>query len=494
MILKIIDNNNNILEKKIQLEDFDIENENNNNLESHPEIKIIIINNNNNEERIFEKSLSLCIIKLEEYRKKNIFGKINEESEISKIRITVNDNNQLYSNIFYYWQLLRFCSNSQDFFNALRNYFYDNKIILIEHNLDSTYEFKVDLSYIREYKIEIRKNQINYSEYTCCACCECKCYQNLYTFCLNKKYFCLCLCLYAIIRIFLKVLFYFCKLIIRILLQIGEIYFSLILLGFFLETTTILLTGSQVFMHGGWWVLEIYLFSYLAFFLNYQLVYPLVLQFWEALKFRYIKERNPFIIIVRSMKTNDFIGGENKLSENILDIICICTSVLYLISFLIYNSTPLLFEIINLFIFIIFPLIKSSIIYFYNWYIGLIIIKFRLSRNNNNINDENVRKLVNFDKFSQKLKSNEFNESYGELDPIRLRMYGEGLINFQSECFKWKFISSLFSFFLTILTYSLKFRSWKFPLYFLFFFIAIFPVSTAIPLDNCNENIKNLKI
>ena len=230
----------------------------------------------------------------------------------------------------------------------------------------------------------------------------------------------------------------------------------------------------------------IYLFINLFIYLNFQIVYPLVLQFWEALKFRYIKERNPFIIIVRSMKTNDFIGGENKLSENILDIIYICTSVLYLISFLIYNSTPLLFEIINLFIFIIFPLIKSSI--------GLIIIKFRLSRNNNNINDENVRKLVNFDKFSQKLKSNEFNESYGELDPIRLRMYGEGLINFQSECFKWKFISSLFSFFLTILTYSLKFRSWKFPLYFLFFFIAIFPVSTAIPLDNCNENIKNLKI
>ena len=170
MILKIIDNNNNTLEKKIEFEDFIIEN--GNEIDNNIEFKIIIVtnNNNNNEQRIYEKSLPICNIKLEKYKKKDIYGQINEESEISKIKITIHDNNHLYSNIFYYWQLLRFCSNSQDFFNALENYFNENKIILIEHDLESKYEFKVDLPYIREYRIEIRKNQINYSEYICCAC------------------------------------------------------------------------------------------------------------------------------------------------------------------------------------------------------------------------------------------------------------------------------------------------------------------------------------
>jgi len=210
MILKIIDNNNNSLEKKIEFGDFimEIENENDNNIE----FKIIIVtnNNNNNEQRIYEKSIPLCKIKLEEYKKKDIYGQKNEESEISKIKITINDNNNLYSNIFYYWQLLRFCSNSQDFFNALRNYFNDNKIILKEYGLESKYEFKVDLPYIREYCIEIRKNQINYSEYTCCVCsCSCSCYEGLSTFC-NKKCLDIIKCIIRLLLVVLKSLYYSC--------------------------------------------------------------------------------------------------------------------------------------------------------------------------------------------------------------------------------------------------------------------------------------------
>ena len=248
MILKIIDNNNNSLEKKIEFGDFimEIENENDNNIE----FKIIIVtnNNNNNEQRIYEKSIPLCKIKLEEYKKK-------------------------ISNIFYYWQLLRFCSNSQVFFNALRNYFNDNKIILIEYGLESKYEFKVDLPYIRQYCIEIRKNQTYFSEYTCCAC---SCYERLSTFC-NQKCLDIIKCIIRLLLVVLKSLYYSCLLIIRLLLQIGEIYFSLVLLGFFLETTTLFLTGSQVFTHGAWWILFGYLFLYLFLFLNSQIVYPLVL-------------------------------------------------------------------------------------------------------------------------------------------------------------------------------------------------------------------------
>ena len=484
MILEIIDNNNNVLQKKIEFEDFIIENEND--INNDIEFKIIIVTNNNNinEQRIYEKSLPLCNIKLEEYKKKDIYGQKNEESEISKIKITINDNNHLYSNIFYYWQFLRFCSNSHDFFDALKNYFNDNKIILIEYGLESKYEFKVDLPYIREYSIEIIKNQINYNEYTCCAC---KCCESICSFCnqinLNRRHFIIriLLILLKLLLILLKLLYYSCLLIIRLLLQIGEIYFSLILLGAFLETTTLLLTGSQVFVNLKYGIFFIYLLLYLFCFLNFQIVYPLVLQFWEASKFRYMKEKNPFISIVRSIKKNNFIGGENKLSQNILDIFCICVSILYLLSFMIYNLTPLVFESINLLIFIIIPLIKYLLIFIFNWYIGWKIIIFRFKLNNNN--DEIARRLLNFDKFSKKLITNEPNESYNELDPIRLLMYGQGL-NKNCFCFILKLFYSLISLLLTSLSYSLYFGSWKFPLYFILFFIAIFPVSTAIPFDN----------
>ena len=481
MILKIIDNNNNALEKKIEFGDFIFENENE--IGNNFEFKIIIItnNNNNNEQRIYENSLPICKIKLEEYKKKDIYGQINEENEISKIKITINDNNLSYSNIFYYWQLLRFCSNSQDFFNALRNYFNDNKIILTEYDLESKYEFKVDLPYIREYSIEIRKNQINYNEYTCCVCsCSFSCCEKLTTFC-NQKCLDIIQIINRLLLVVLKLLYYSLLLIIRLLLQIGEIYFSLVLLGFFLETTTLLLTSSQVFTHDGYWILFFYLFIYLFAFINFQIVYPLVLQFWEASKLRYIKEKNPFISIVRSIKKYDFIGGENKLLENILDIFCICVSILYLFSFIIYNLTPIFFEAINLFIFIIIPLIKFLIIFIFNWFIGWRIIKYRFNKNNND-NDKIARKLLNFDKFSKKLITNEPKESYGELDPIKLRMYGEGL-NKNYSGILCKTFYSIVSLILTTLSYSIYFKSWKFPLFFIIFFIAIFPISTAIPLD-----------
>jgi hypothetical protein len=158
--------------------------------------------------------------------------------------------------------LLRFCNNSQDFFGALRNYFNDNKIILIEIDLESKYEFKVDLPYINKYSIEIKKNQINYSEYICCdccCCCSCSC-REILTSCGNEYCLCIIQLINRLLLLVLKILYYSCLLIIRFLLQIGEIYFSLVLLGFFLETTTLLLTGSQVFTHGGYWFLFINLF------------------------------------------------------------------------------------------------------------------------------------------------------------------------------------------------------------------------------------------
>ena len=51
--------------------------------------------------------------------------------------------------------------------------------------------------------------------------------------------------------------------------------------------------------------------------------------------------------------------------------------------------------------------------------------KIQIYINNDNNNDEITRKLLNFDKFSKKLITNQPCESYGELNPIRLLMYGE---------------------------------------------------------------------
>ena len=182
-----------------------------------------------------------------------------------------------------------------------------------------------------------------------------------------------------------------------------------------------------------------------------------------------MKEKNPFISIVRSIKKNDFIGGENKLLENILDIFCICASIFYLISFMTYNLTNILFEVINLFIFIIIPLIKSLIIFVINWLIGWRIIKYRFYKNNDNNNDEITRKLLNFDKFSKKLITNEPSESYGELDPIKLLMYGEKPSFNDNRSFIKVFLS-IVSLILIILSYSIYYKSWKFPLYFFFFY------------------------
>jgi hypothetical protein len=66
---------------------------------------------------------------------------------------------------------------------------------------------------------------------------------------------------------------------------------------------------------------------------------------------------------------------------------------------MIYNLTPIIFEVINLFLFIIIPLIKYLIIFIFNWYIGCRTIQYRFSKEDNEI----ARKLLNYDKFSKKL-------------------------------------------------------------------------------------------
>lgn len=104
---------------------------------------------------------------------------------------------------------------------------------------------------------------------------------------------------------------------------------------------------------------------------------PLVFQFWLASNLSYIKEKNPIKIIVREFsiscrKSN--IGKCNYICELTFDIIFFVFFLLYIISFCIYNKEPKMFEVLNLLIFIIFPLINLSVIYGFTWYKGFKVI------------------------------------------------------------------------------------------------------------------------
>ena len=70
-----------------------------------------------------------------------------------------------------------------------------------------------------------------------------------------------------------------CKFI-RILFQVGDFYFSIILFGLYLETTTLLIRPSSKFMTLGWSVLEFLLILSIFIFTNIISILPLTLQFW----------------------------------------------------------------------------------------------------------------------------------------------------------------------------------------------------------------------
>ena len=213
--------------------------------------------------------------------------------------------------------------------------------------------------------------------------------------------------------------------IIRIILQIGDIYFCLILLGIFLETSTILITSSRKFMFGWAYILEFFLLAYIFYFLNCLLILPLALQFWETSKLRYIKEINPFILILR-LKKDDNINKENKCCEINLDIVCFVLIILYLLSFGLYNICPEFFEILNIICFIILPLIKFFIIFASTWYFGFrILLNEYCSCCDCSLQDNEIKTLLSFDKFERQNLNHEPSELYQDLEPVRLLMYNE---------------------------------------------------------------------
>jgi len=69
---------------------------------------------------------------------------------------------------------------------------------------------------------------------------------------------------------------------IRIIFQIGEFYFSIILFGIYLETTTLLITSSSKFLTLEWggFFLEAFVLIAIFYFTNIISIFPLVFQFW----------------------------------------------------------------------------------------------------------------------------------------------------------------------------------------------------------------------
>ena len=445
--------------KVIRFNEFNNYNVDNNTIIENPlEIRIIIINSERN---IFERIINICSIKLEKYIEKDIFDEVLNIGDSFKIKMTIKDNQNNYVTVFYYLELLRFCKNSKDFFEILQNnYIKEDKAKLIESN--TKFKFKINLPKIEEYIIIIKKEDQNCCTnvlnnikkcYECCNCWKC---------------FCSCCLIRNIISL---------GIVVRFLFQIGDIYFSFILLGIHLQTSAILITASQVFMTGWWWILEFYLLFYVSFFINFINLFPLSMQFWETLKFRYIKEKNPFIILLRIFKKDNIIDEENKKCENYIDFICFIFFLLLVIFWLfVYNKSPIPFEILNLFIFIIIPLAKFLFLFVYNYIIGICTIYNRIKNNK-----EAIKEMTDFKIFENKLEFNQPDESYNDLEPIRLLMNGEE--NNQLNYSDIKFLYIICGFLLPLLSYSIQFKSISFFIYFLIFYILMFPMSYSVPLN-----------
>ena len=235
----------------------------------------------------------------------------------------------------------------------------------------------------------------------------------------------------------------------------------------------------------GWEViLEIFLLAYIFYFLNCLLILPLALQFWETSKLRYIKEINPWILILR-LKKDGNNDKENKYCENILDIICFVMIILYLLSFGLYNIFPELFEILNIICFIVLPFIKFFIIFASTWLFGLRIRYCSCCCDS--LQDNEIKTLLSFDKFERQNLNHEPSELYQDLEPVRLLMYDEKKDRF-FLCWKW--IISLVGLLLCIFCYSIGYKNFIIFIYLLIFFVLLFPISLSVPNPlYCSRNI-----
>ena len=290
---------------------------------------------------------------------------------------------------------------------------------------------------------------------------------------------------YAIIMAFFKF--------IRIIFQIGEFYFSIILFGLYLETSTLLITSSSKFMTLGYLVLEFFLLLSIFIFTNILSILPLTLQFWEAANLRYIKEKNPFKVIIRENSSEDDINEINYKCEIFMDSLCLIYFILYLISLSIYNNHPIMFEVLNSISFVFLPALKFIIIFFPTWWKGIRIIIRSFKCSCCPYEAALIKKIVSYDKFESKIKENEPLESFNELEPVQLFMYNKDI----DYWFQFKFWTTIICTLLIILLYPISFKDGYTFLYLFFFFLISFPLSLSVPnhlyfilsLKDCLKNL-----
>ena len=82
--------------------------------------------------------------------------------------------------------------------------------------------------------------------------------------------------------------------------------------------------------------------------------------------------------------------------------------------------------------------------------------------------------MTDFKIFENKLDFNLPDESYNDLEPIRLLMYGEENNQLNYSDYKYPYIIG--GFLIPLLSYSINFKSFSFFIYFLTFFILMFPI------------------
>ena len=207
--------------------------------------------------------------------------------------------------------------------------------------------------------------------------------------------------------------------------------------------------------------------------LNIISILPLVLVFWETLQLRYLKNRNPYILIGRIFTSQELIDEENNIFGFIFDIISLILEILYIISFLCYNSTPKFFEFLNLLILIIIPGLKFLLIFGCTFIVGLIIVGVRIINicKRDKINEEKyVEENIN------KIKSIDYSDEY---EPVRLLMHKGNRKSL--KCFYIKFIGSCLLFFFFLFFFIFLYWIGGFILYFFLFFIISVGISNAVP-------------
>ena len=175
------------------------------------------------------------------------------------------------------------------------------------------------------------------------------------------------------------------------------------------------------------------------------------------------------------------------ICELTFDIIFFVFFLLYVISFCIYNKEPKMFEVLNLLIFIIFPLINLSVIYGFTWYKGfkVILTYFNLKCDCDcnwdcdklPNNDDELKQLVYYDKFEEKIRDGDSYDSFRELEPVKLFMY----IRKIDRWFKVKFVSTILIMVFILTFFPLYFWDFYTFLYLFFFFAFSFPLSLAVP-------------